>query len=66
MENLKLIDYTKKRLDDMYIIMYAIKNEINMKKGEMIENVDVYTLVGLNRKGIRQLVGIYQDSYILS
>ncbi len=49
-ENLKLIDYTKKRLDDMYIIMYAIKNEINMKKGEMIENVDVYTLVGLNKK----------------
>ena len=35
-ENLKLIDYTKKRLDDMYIIMYAIKNEINMNKGEMI------------------------------
>ena len=30
--------------------MYAIKNEINMKKGEMIENVDVYTLVGLNKK----------------
>ena len=49
-ENLKLIDYTKKRLDDMYIIMYAIKNEINMNKGEMIENVDVYTLVGLNKK----------------
>lgn len=49
-ENLKLIDYTKKRLDNMYIIMYAIKNEINMKKGEMIENVDVYTLVGLNKK----------------
>ena len=49
-EKLKLIDYTKKRLDDMYIIMYAIKNEINMKKGEMIENVDVYTLVGLNKK----------------
>ena len=49
-ENLKLIDYTKKRLDDMYIIMYAIKNEINMKKGEMIQNVDVYTLVGLNKK----------------
>ncbi len=29
MENLKLIDY-KKRLDDMYIIMYAIKNEIKL------------------------------------
>ena len=41
--------------------MYAIKNELNMNKGEIIETVDVYTLVGLNKKGIRQLVGIYQD-----
>lgn len=61
MQSLKLIDYTKKRLDDMYLIMYAIKNELNIKKGDAIENVDVYTLVGINKKGIRQLVGIYQD-----
>lgn len=25
MQNLKLLDYTKKRLDDMYLVMYAIK-----------------------------------------
>lgn len=61
MENLKLIDYTKKRLDDMYLMLYTIKNEVNMKKGEIIENVDIYTLVGINKKGIRQLFGIYQD-----
>ena len=61
MENLKLIDCTKKKLDDTYIIMYAIKNELNMKKGETIESIDVYTLIGINKKGIRQLVGIYQD-----
>lgn len=32
MQNLKLLDYTKKRLDDMYLVMYAIKNDINIKK----------------------------------
>ena len=47
MQNLKLLDYTKKRLDDMYLIIYAIKNDINIKKGEIIENVDIYTIVGL-------------------
>ena len=58
MQSLKLIDYTKKRLDDMYVMMYAIKNDINIKKADIIENIDVYTIVGINRKGIRQLVGI--------
>ena len=33
MQNLKVIDYTKKRLDDMYLVVYAIKNDINIKKG---------------------------------
>ena len=60
-QNLKLIDYTKKRLDDMYLIMYAIKNDVFLKKIVVIENVDIYTIVGINKKGVRQLVGIYQD-----
>ena len=58
MQSLKLIDYTKKRLDDMYVMMYAIKNDLNIKKADIIENIDVYTIVGINRKGIRQLVGM--------
>ena len=61
MNSLKLSDYTKKRLDDTYLVMYAIKNELNIKKGDIIENIDIYTLIGINKKGIRQLVGIYQD-----
>lgn len=61
MQELKVIDYTKKRLDSMYLVIYAIKNDINIKKGDYIENVDIYTLVGINKKGIRQLIGIYQD-----
>ena len=61
MQNLKLLDYTKKRLDDMYLVMYAIKNNVNMKKADIIDNIDIYTIVGINKRGIRQLVGIYQD-----
>lgn len=62
MQNLKLIDYTKKRLDDMCVMMYTIKNDLNVKKGDIIENINIYTLVGINKKGIRQLVGIYQET----
>lgn len=62
MQNLKLIDYTKKRLYDMYAMMYTIKNDLNVKKGDIIENINIYTLVGINKKGIRQLVGIYQET----
>ncbi len=61
MQNLKVVDYTKKRLDDMYLVVYAIKNDINIKKGDIIENIDIYTFIGINKRGIRQLVGIYQD-----
>lgn len=61
MQKLKLVDYTKKKLDNMYLVMYTIKNDINIKKGDCIENIDIYTLVGINKKGIRQLIGIYQD-----
>ncbi len=42
MQNLKVVDYTKKRLDNMYLVVYAIKNDINIKKGDIIENIDVY------------------------
>ena len=49
MQNLKLLDYTKKRLDDMYLVMYAIKNDVNMKKADIIDNIDIYTIVGINK-----------------
>ena len=67
MQNLKLLDYTKKRLDGMYLVIYAIKNNINIKKAEVIENVDVYTLVGVNQKGLRDLIGIYnkKETYLI-
>lgn len=32
MQNLKLLDYIKKHLDGMYLVINAIKNNINIKK----------------------------------
>ena len=61
MENLKIIDYTKRKLNESYIAIYALQNSINIKKSEIIEKVDIYTLVGINKDGIRELIGIYQD-----
>ena len=51
----------KKRLDQTYLVVYAIKDEINIKKGDYIEKSDVYTLIGIDIKGFRQFINIYQD-----
>lgn len=45
MQNLKLIDYTRKRLDDMYIMVYAIKNDLNIKKADIIENIFLFKIM---------------------
>lgn len=61
MEQLKFNELIKKKLEEIYFIVYAIKNEINIKKGDFIEKTDVYTLIGIDKKGTRQLLNIYQD-----
>ena len=61
MNQLTLNECAKRRLDDTYLVVYAIKNEINIKKGEYIEKSDVYTLIGIDMKGFRQFINIYQD-----
>lgn len=61
MQKLSLNECSKKRLQEVYLVVYAIKNEINIKKGEYIETTDIYTLVGIDKKGYRQLLNIYQD-----
>ena len=52
---------SKRKLDDTYLVIYAIKNNINIKKGDFIEKCDIYTLVGIDSKGYRQLLNVYQD-----
>ena len=47
MKELTLAECSKKKLDETYIVVYAIKNEINIKKGDYIEKSDIYTLIGV-------------------
>lgn len=61
MEHLTLNEITKRKLDETYVVIYAIKNEVNIKKADIIEKTDIYTLIGVNIKGIRQLLNIYAD-----
>ena len=61
MKELTITDCPKRRLEDTYLVVYAIKNEINIKKGEYIEKEDIYTLVGIDKKGFRTLINVYTD-----
>ncbi|MBD9158499.1 MAG: hypothetical protein EGQ16_01425 [Clostridiales bacterium] len=61
MEYLKLNELTKKKLEETYIVIYAIKNEINVKKAYIIEKNNIYTFIGIDIKGIRHLLNIYAD-----
>lgn len=61
MKELTLTECSKRKLDSTYIVVYAIKNEINIKKAEYIEKSDIYTLIGIDIKGYRQFLNIYQD-----
>ncbi len=61
MQKMTLNECSKKKLDETYLIVYAIKNEVNLKKGDYIEPCDIYTLVGIDTKGYRQLLNVYQD-----
>lgn len=65
MKELTITDCSKRRLEDTYLVIYAIKNEINIKKGEYIEKEDIYTLVGIDKKGFRTLINVYPDKKII-
>ena len=58
MKQLTLAECSKKRLDDTYVIVYAIKNVINIKKADYIEKTDIYSLIGIDIRGYRQLLNI--------
>lgn len=61
MKKITMVDCSKQRLCETYLVVYAIKNEVNIKKGDYIDPSYIYTLVGINQKGIRQLINVYQD-----
>lgn len=43
MELLKLNELTKKKLDETYVVVYAIKNEVNIKKPILLRKT-IFTL----------------------
>lgn len=61
MNELTINECAKRKLDETYLVVYAIKNEINIKKGEYIEKEAIYTLIGIDTKGYRQLLNVYID-----
>lgn len=61
MEQFTLKELVKRKLDETYIIVYAIKNEVNIKKADIIEKSGIYTFIGVDIKGNRQFINIYQD-----
>lgn len=61
MKKLTINDCTKRKLDNTYLVVYAIRNEINIKKGDYIEKEDIYTFVGIDKRGFRTLINVYSD-----
>ena len=45
MNQLTLSECSKRKLDETYLVVYAIKNEINLTKGDYIEKSDIYSLI---------------------
>lgn len=60
MKSLKEIEMTK--YDECYLIVYAIKINVNVKKDEIIQKEDMYVLIGLNTQGKRRYIGSYLDN----
>ncbi len=61
MQKLTVTECCKRRSESTFIVMYAIRNEVNIKKGDYIENEQIYTFVGIDIKGVRQFINIYPD-----
>ena len=41
MKQLTLLECSKRKLDATYLVVYAIKNELNLKKGDFIEKRNI-------------------------
>ncbi len=61
MNQLSLNECSKRRTEDTYIVVYAIKNEVNVKRNEYITQENIYTFVGIDKNGYRQFLNIYPD-----
>lgn len=58
-KSLEEIKYTN--LDECYLVIYVIKNNINYKNYNIISSKNLYTFIGLNIFGKRKFIGSYID-----
>ena len=61
MNTLNFDDNCKRKLDEIYLIVYVIENTINMKKGDLFQKSNICSLIGVDLKGYKQLLNIYED-----
>jgi len=59
MKSMEEIKMTK--FDECYLIVYATKMKVNIKKEHSIGKRDMYVLIGLNAQGKRKYIGSYLD-----
>lgn len=61
MNKLCIKDLTKKKLNEMYLSLTVLENEIDIKKNDVIEKTIVYTLVGVDMTGRSNIINIFLD-----
>ena len=57
MNKLTLTECSKRKLDSTYIVVYAIKNEINIKKSDFIEKSVAKTKLKLENESVIVIKG---------
>lgn len=62
MENMNLSDFQKRKLKKFYITLYIIKKETKIRTETAIAEKMLYTIVGVDIKGNRQILGVYFDN----
>ena len=62
MENMNLSDFQKRKLKKFYITLYIIKKETKIRTETAITEKMLYTIVGVDIKGNRQILGVYFDN----
>ena len=62
METINLTDFQKRKLKSFYISLYMISKEIKIRTELTIADKKLYTLIGVDARGIRQILGIYFDN----
>lgn len=58
---MKIEELTKKQLDSTYISLNIIKNDITIKKSDVLQKISVYTFIAIDINSTRQLLEVQLD-----